>query len=149
VLIEWSSEMFTPEMQMINIDQAEIMLSGDIPADLVEEYYRFGLAVLSEVQNMASQIEGKAIAILGLASGLLVSLLFGTALRAFDPAKTWTALAAAMALIAVVIAAVGLMSRMWRLPSERDWFKDGLRDPARLKKSILFRCWRHINNIVS
>jgi predicted butyrate kinase (DUF1464 family) len=72
--------MFTPEMQMIDIDQAEIMLSEDIPTDLVEEYYRFGLAVLSEVQNMASQIEGKAIAILGLTSGLLVSLLFGTAL---------------------------------------------------------------------
>ena len=44
---------------LVDVDQVEEMLSGELPSDLIEEYYRFGSLVLSEAQNTASQIDGR------------------------------------------------------------------------------------------
>jgi hypothetical protein len=79
-------------------------------------------------------VDGKLTTVLGLACGMFVSLLFGTALKNLAPMKLWTSLAAASALIALTVAAIALMSKMWRLPSERDWFKEELHDSLQLRK---------------
>jgi hypothetical protein len=121
-------------IRLVDIEEFEESLGGDVDPDLVEEYYRFGALLLSEVQAAGSQIDGRLVTALGLAVGLLVSLLFGTALARFAIAKIWITLAAAFALLGVVLAAYGSMARMWRLPSEQDWFREGLRDANDLKK---------------
>lgn len=126
--------MFEKHVTLLDIDEIELMLSGDISEELVEEYYRFGCFALSDIQNAGNQVEGKLTALLGLATGMVAFLLFGTSLRMFAPAKVWIASAAASATLALVAAVVGLMSRMWRSPSEADWFKQELRDAVLLKK---------------
>jgi hypothetical protein len=126
--------MSVEQLQLVDIEDIEIRLSGDIAADLVEEYYRFGTVLLSEVQAATSQIDGRLVTALGLAVGLLVSLLFGSALDRFAAAGLWTNTATAVAFLGVVVAAYGSMSRMWRLPSEEDWFREVLQDANTLKK---------------
>jgi hypothetical protein len=151
--MKWQDLIFGTDAGLVDVDAVEVMLSGQIASDLVEEYYRFGALVLSEVQNMASQIDGKLTTVLGLASGILISLLFGTTLNSFAPIKTPISVAASFALIALVLSAFGLMSRMWRLPSARDWFKEGLSDSDRLRKyhivSLLAAQQQHVRLIGS
>jgi hypothetical protein len=151
IIMKWKNLILAPEVRLIDVDEIETMLSGSLPDELVEEYYRFGSLLLSEVQNMASQIDGKLTTVLGLASGMVVFLLFGTALKGFDPVKTWVSVAAAAAFLALVVAAYGLMTRPLRLPSARDWFKEGLRDQVRLKKyhivSLLAAQQQHVKLI--
>ena len=43
--------MFEKTQRLVDIDGVELMLSGDIEDGLVEEYYRFGCYVLSEIQS--------------------------------------------------------------------------------------------------
>src|SRR5579859_7697219 len=126
--------MDTSDLRLVDIAKLEETLSGDVEAALVDEYYRFGAMLVSLVQTVASQIETKLTSILSLACGMLVFLLFGTAMQTFVPARAWTNSAAASALIAAGIAAWGLLTRVWRLPSERDWFKEELRNGADLVK---------------
>lgn len=121
-------------LTLLDVDQIELMLSGDIDEALVEEYYRFGTFLVSELQTVGSQIEGKLTALLGLSVGVLVSLLFGTNLKVFVPASLWTNGATAIAVLALAASAVGLFSRLWRYPSEADWFREGLTDATALKK---------------
>ncbi len=126
--------MFLPEPRLVDIETIELLLSRETSPDLVEEYYRFGSLMLSEIQNAASQLDSKLTTVMGIASGMLIFLLFGTVARDFALIKTWTNLAAAIALIALATAVYGLMTRAWRLPSEMDWFKEELRDSNLLKK---------------
>jgi len=126
--------MFEKAVRLADIEQIELMLSGGIREGLVEEYYRFGSIVLSEVQSAGNQIEGKLTALLGLACGMVAFLLFSTNIRVFAVGKIWICSAAAIALVALISAVLGLMTTMWRLPSEADWFKQELTDPILLKK---------------
>ncbi len=65
---------------------------------------------------------------------MLVSLLFGAAMKQFALTKVIADVAAAIALSALVVAIYGAMARAWRLPSERDWFKSELTEASDLKK---------------
>ena len=104
--------------------------------------------MLSEIQNAASQLDSKLTTVMGIASGMLIFLLFGTVARDFALIKTWTNIAAAIAILALAIAVYGLMTRTWRLPSEMDWFREELRDFNVLKKyhviSILAAHQQHV-----
>lgn len=126
--------MNTEGIQLVDIEELEESLGGDVAPDLVEEYYRFGTLLLTEVRAATSQIDGRLVTALGLAVGLLVSLLFGTTLARFAAARIWVNFAATFALFGVAGSAYGSMARIWRLPSEQDWFREGLRDASVLKK---------------
>jgi hypothetical protein len=121
-------------VRLVAVAEIQEMLSGDIADGFVEEYYRFGSFVVSELQSVGNQIEGKLTALLGLATGMVVFLLFGTSVKACAPSKVWINLAGAIALCALLVSVAGLLSRLWRLPSESDWFKLEIKDPLMLKK---------------
>jgi hypothetical protein len=120
--------------EFVDVDHIETMLSGSIDSALIEEYYHFGTFLLSEVQATTSAIDSKLLATLGLAGGLLVSLLFGSTLGHFAVSRLLVSLAAASVLFGLSFAAWALWARGWRVPSEQDWFLEGLRDAETLKK---------------
>lgn len=126
--------MFDKTFTLLDVDRIELMLSGNVDDALVEEYYRFGCFVVSELQSAGNQIETKLTALLGLSAAMAASLVFGTTLKVFVTSRTWTSVAAACALFALIASAVGLFSRTWRSPSEADWFREGLTDAVGLKK---------------
>jgi hypothetical protein len=101
----------------------------------IEELYRFGGMMVSEVQQRASHLDSKLTGVFGWSVATLAFLLFDgkvSGLHGFG--KLAVFLATAMSLASVVVAFLGLKTTMWPSPSEQDWFREDLLEHTEMLK---------------
>jgi hypothetical protein len=124
-------------LHLVEPDSIQARLSRrETPVDTVEEFYRFGTMLFSEIQQRGSEVDRKLTNLLGLSVATLAFLLFNQSRFGKFGGFTWIAMvtAAVLSFGSAATAAVAVKTRMWRAPSEADWFKDELwADPLRLK----------------
>jgi hypothetical protein len=109
----------------------------EIPEATIEEFYRFGTLLFTEIQQRGSEVDRKLNNALGWSIATLAFLLLnqprfahvGTCVRLAIIA------AAVLAFGCVIVAAFAVKTRMWRAPSEADWFQSELwNDPSIMKR---------------
>jgi hypothetical protein len=121
-------------LQFVDIDDIELQIPA-LNGDTVEELYRFGTLMVSEVQQRASQLDSKLIGIVGWAAATLAFLLFQNKTPSPSTAERMvTFVAIAFAVLSVLASCVGLKTAMWSFPSEPDWFRESLLDNAEALK---------------
>jgi uncharacterized membrane protein YgdD (TMEM256/DUF423 family) len=103
----------------------------------VEEFYRFGTLLFSEIQQRGSEIDRKLTNVLGWSMATLAFLLLNQSrfaqIGSYVRAAAITA--AILSFVCVIVAAFAVKTRMWRAPSEADWFQEKLwGDPATMKR---------------
>jgi hypothetical protein len=107
------------------------------PEETVDEFYRFGTLLFSEIQQRGSEVDRKLTNLLGWSIATLAFLLLNRTHFGQYGSYTWVAMitASIFSLGCIAIAAYAIKTRMWRAPSEADWFqKDLWEDPTTLKR---------------
>jgi hypothetical protein len=111
-------------------------LSGT-PEETVEEFYRFGTLLFSELQQRGAEVVRKLTNTLGWSIAVLGFLLLDQQSRIGRMGRyglIGLAVAITLAIACAVAAAIAGKSRMWRAPSEADWFCSEIwDDPKTLK----------------
>jgi hypothetical protein len=139
-------------IQSVDIDDIEVQLSNPkTPDDTVDEFYRFGTVLFSEIQQRGAEVDRKLTNVLGWSIATLAFLLMNRN-RYIDWTKLVVTGAAAMAFICVILSAFALKTRMWPAPSENDWFRRELwAEPAMLRRyhvvSLLSTHQTHVKNV--
>ncbi len=128
--------LYKPRVSRVDIEDIELQLASDIPAETIEELYRFGEIMVSEVQRRCGSLDQKLTSMLGWSAAVLALLLTnGGELSKLNGA--WRAvlfIATLIALGAMFSAAWGIKSKIGPTPSEQDWFMGELEAPDRMKK---------------
>lgn len=123
-------------LHFVDIDTVELRLSDPaLPDAMLDELYRFGQILFSEMLSRGSEIDRKLTNMLGWSTATLAFLMFhdrigavGTTLRLLEAG------AIVCAFISVLLCAWTLKTKMWPAPSEMDWFKPEILDAVVLKK---------------
>jgi hypothetical protein len=112
----------------INVEDAENTLMH-LDSQALERLYGFGQILFGEVQQRSSQLDSKLTSILGWSSAMLAFLVLdlGTHTRGAINVSL-IGLAASFAFGGLIAAALGIRSTRWIIPSEADWFRDGILD---------------------
>jgi hypothetical protein len=122
--------------QLLLVDVADV--ERRLPSlgdDSVEELYRFGTWMVSSAQQRTTRLDAKLTGILGWSSAALAFVLVDGALS--KPRGLFfvaVIVAVAVTTASIVSACLGLKSRVWPAPSERDWFRDGVLESAETLK---------------
>src|ERR1017187_9862737 len=107
-------------LRFADIDDIENRLIA-LSDGTIEELYRFGGLMVSEVQQRASDLDSKLTGILGWSVATLAFLLFDgkiSGLHGFGKVPVF--IATATALTSVIVSFLGLKTTMWPAPSEQD-----------------------------
>lgn len=107
------------------------------PEETVDEFYRFGTLLFAEIQQRGSEVDRKLNNALGWSIATLAFLLLNQ--PRFVHAENYVRIAEIAASVTsfgcAVLAAFAVKTRMWRAPSEVDWFQNELwNDPATMKR---------------
>jgi len=124
-------------LRFVEVDSIEDRLSAPgIPDATVEEFYRFGALLFSEIQQRGSEVDRKLTNLLGWSIATLAFLLLKQPFaHVGNVASIAEITAGVFSLGCVALAAIAVKTRMWRAPSEADWFqKDLWDDPSSLKR---------------
>lgn len=117
----------------LDIESIELKLADpSTTATLVEEYYRFGQLLVSELASRSGEVERKLITLMGWSLAGLGFLGLQTPMGILP--KMLTILAILGALASAILCGIGLRTRMWAVPSPADWFKPHLLDGETLKR---------------
>jgi len=112
------------------------------PEETVEEFYRFGTLLFSEIQQRGSEVDRKLNNALGWSIATLAFLLLNKSRFGSSGSYVWiaTITAAIFSFGCTAVAAIAVKTRMWRAPSEREWFHEDLwSDPVTLKRYHLLQ----------
>lgn len=114
------------------------------PDDSIEEFYRFGQLLLSELQQRWSEIDRKLAILLGWSIGAIGILLLGHQRdHIHDWRSFWLVAAVLPALCSALLSAIALKTRIWRVPSRNDWFRLEIwNDPLRLRRYHLISIFK-------
>jgi len=114
---------------------------ADLHSDATaEQLFKFGLLLMTEVQQRTGQIDSKLTSTLGWTSAMLAFLILGTLGTKELFGQVWLVLVVLLAIIAATSATLcaflGLRTQgRWPVPSEIDWFQPSLLgQPERLKR---------------
>jgi hypothetical protein len=138
------------QISYVDIDDIEVQLSSpELPDSSVGELYRFGEIMLSDVRQTSSLLDTKLTSILGWSTATLAFLLLDSNSKAVNFAKPFLITAALIAMVSIGLSMLGLRSRLWPSPSEKDWFQDELlQEPSSLTRyhvvSLLASHQQHI-----
>jgi len=105
--------------------------------ETVDEFYRFGSLLFSEIQQRGSEVDRKLTNALGWSIATLAFLLLNQPRFAQigSYARLFAIIAAFLSFGCAIGSAWAVKTRMWRAPSENDWFKAELwDDPSTLKR---------------
>lgn len=119
------------------VDVAEIeTLLPSLVDESVEELYRFGTLMVSAAQQRALRLDAKLTGILNWCSAMLAFVLIDANASHQRGASLAISIAAMLAAMAsVAFSYFGLKSRLWPMPSERDWFQRKLLEkPEHLRR---------------
>jgi hypothetical protein len=95
----------------------------------VEELYSFGALMVSSAQQRAIRLDTKLTGILNWSSAMLAFVLIDASVsHQHGGSLAVSALAMIAAIASVACSYVGLKSKVWPAPSERDWFQERLLD---------------------
>lgn len=98
-------------------------LESEISDGAVDEIYRFGQIMLTEVNQRVGQIDQKLYSVLGWSSASIAFLLLE---KNASTAPVWIkvvlVVAVLFALAAILLCSLGIKSAVARVPSEVDWF---------------------------
>jgi hypothetical protein len=123
-------------LHLIEIDTIEQRLSDPrTPNATVEELYRFGTLLFTELQQRSSETDRKLTNVFGWSIATLAFLLASRG--KFDHVAYGVLalkVAAVFSSFCVGLSAFAIKSRMWRAPSENDWFQNQLWDDAERMK---------------
>jgi len=125
-------------LRLVEVESIHARLSEPgTPEDSVDEFYRFGALLFSEVQQRGSEIDRKLTNLLGWSIATLAFLLLNHS--RFGPIGTYSWIAMVTASVfsfgCISVAAFAVKTRMWRAPSEADWFQQDLwADASTLKR---------------
>ncbi len=125
-------------LRFVDIDSIENRLAkAETPDATVEEFYRFGTLLLSEIQQRGSEMDRKLTNALGWSIATLAFLLLNKLrfAQVGSYARSAVIIAAVLSFGCATVAALAVKTRMWRSPSEADWFKNELwDDPSTMKR---------------
>ena len=113
-------------LRFVDVDGIEARLSkAETPDATVEEFYRFGTLLFSEIQQRGSEVDRKLTNALGWSIATLAFLLLNQPRLAQvgSYARIAVIIAAVISFGCVIVAVLTVKTRMWRAPSEADWFK--------------------------
>ena len=122
-------------IQPVNVAEVEETLPS-LNDDSVAELYQFGNLMVTSAQQRAIRLDAKLTGVLNWSSGLLAFVLIDANVSHVRGLLfVGSLLAMLVALISVGSAYLGLRSRFWPSPSERDWFRSGfLNKPGTLRR---------------
>jgi hypothetical protein len=124
-------------LRLVDVGNIKDRLSmSGTPEDTVEAFYRFGTLLFSEIQQRGSEVDRKLTNALGWSIATLALLLNQYRSEHFG-SYAWIAVVAAaiFSLGCALIALFAVRTRMWRAPSEKEWFNENLwGDPVTLKR---------------
>lgn len=111
--------------RLVDVDSIELQLSSpDTPESTVEEFYRFGTLLFSEIQQRGSEVDRKLTNMTGWSLATLGFVLLDRHRSHLGKLGTGVlATAGILSFACVLIAAFALRTRMWQAPSEKDWFR--------------------------
>jgi hypothetical protein len=120
-------------LNYVDLEAVELRLADpSISPELVEEYYRFGQVLFSEMLSRGADVERKLTNMLGWSTASLGFLLVYKSEEILTRVIAGGAIGSAA--LAAIICAMALRSKMWATPSEQDWFQEELTDAATLKR---------------
>jgi hypothetical protein len=119
----------------VDVSQIESLLPS-LNDESVEELYRFGNLMVSTTQQRALRLDSKLTGILNWSSAMLAFVLIDANVSHVHGSSMVVSMAAMIGAIAAVACSYfGLKSRLWPMPSERDWFQSAsLEKPGMLRR---------------
>jgi hypothetical protein len=111
---------------------------AEYPIESVDELYEFGRVLADEVQQRSSHVDSKLGVYLGFSVATIALLSAGSPKEAPEIIRWIIFLSTGAAVIAMILAAIGLRSREWAFPSELDWFNENaVLDHKRLRRNYV------------
>lgn len=124
-------------LHLVEIQTVEQRLSDPLtPPETIEELYRFGQLLFTELQQRSSETDKKPTSVFGWSVATLGFLLISKNRFAGREYEALAANAASVfSFLSAALSAFAIKTRMWRAPSENDWFQKDLWTHAdRLKR---------------
>ncbi len=126
---------FVPKQIHNKIDIETVEFRLDDPGtskELVEEFYRFGQILFSEMLSRGAEVDRRATNMLGWSTATAAVLLSTQTQKLFF--KALVAAAICCSLSSAILCAVALKMRMWPSTSDHDWFRPDIHDAYELKR---------------
>ena len=124
-------------VRLVDIETIELRLANPKTQDgTVEELYRFGSLVFSEIQQRGAELDRKLTNFLGWSLATLAFFLINLSkYQSWGFDRIVVTAASILSFSCVALAAFALKTKIWPAPSEGDWFKDELWDePSMMKR---------------
>src|SRR5258707_13110670 len=107
------------------IEEVNRIVYSYADANVTDELYSFGSALLTEIRTRASNIDSKAATMLGWSTGILVFLFTQIDKHSGFVVLGWAVASGLCCLFCAIFAFLALRARgEWKWPSDKDWFEE-------------------------